>query len=187
MARDLADIHPLGGRLERPTEPARKLKADRPRIRVHESRRICHYLVGTAQARLGRLRSTYLLPLRRATIGSEPKVACFPTSHPLARRRVLSSADLDGEPILDAQARRTSSVEEKFELVAAGHGIAIVPQSVARSHSRPDLAYRTVPDVAPVATCLVMAEGRRESRVLDFVKTATEILRHDSAQLLAVD
>jgi DNA-binding transcriptional LysR family regulator len=35
-----------------------------------------------------------------------------------------------------------SSVEEKFELVVAGHGIAVVPISVATSYSRPDLVYR---------------------------------------------
>ena len=65
--------------------------------------------------------------LRAIPVGSEPKVACLPAAHPLARRRTLTWADLEGEPILDAHARRTSSVEEKFELIAAGHGIAMVP------------------------------------------------------------
>jgi DNA-binding transcriptional LysR family regulator len=68
--------------------------------------------------------------------------AALPATHPLARLRALTSADLDGEPILDAHTRGTSSVEEKFELIAAGHGIALVPRSVARSYSRPDLVYR---------------------------------------------
>ncbi len=125
--------------------------------------------------------------LRSVPVGSEPKVACLPAHHPLARRRALTGADLDGEPILDAQARRTSSVEEKFELIAAGHGIALVPRSVARSYSRPDLVYRPVTDAAPVETCVVVAEDRRERRVLDFVTIAAETLGEQPARLAAVD
>ncbi|MGI8881501.1 MAG: LysR family transcriptional regulator [Jatrophihabitans sp.] len=125
--------------------------------------------------------------LRSTSIGSEPKVACLPTTHPLARRRALTLADLDGEAILDAQARRTSSVEEKFELVAAGHGIAMVPRSVARSYSRPDLVYRPITDAAPVATCLVVTKNRRERRVRDFVTVAAQLLRGEPARLAAVD
>ena len=114
--------------------------------------------------------------LRAIPVGSEQKVACLPAAHPLAQRRALTLADLDGEPVLDAHARRTSSVEEKFELVAAGHGIALVPRSVAQSYSRPDLVYRPVTDAAPVETCVVVAEDRRERRVLDFVALAAQTL-----------
>jgi DNA-binding transcriptional LysR family regulator len=96
-------------------------------------------------------------------------------------------ADLEGETILDAHARRTSSVEEKFELIAAGHGIAMVPRSVARSYSRPDLVYRPVTDAVPVETCVVVAEDRRERRVLDFVTVAAETLGAEPARLAAVD
>lgn len=125
--------------------------------------------------------------LRAIPVGTEPKIACLPAAHPLARRRALTLADLDGEPILDAHARRTSSVEEKFELIAAGHGIALVPRSVARSYSRPDLVYRPVTDAVPVETCVVVAEDRRERRVLDFVAVAAETLGDERARLAAVD
>lgn len=114
--------------------------------------------------------------LRTIPIGSEPKVACLPASHPLARRRSLTRAQLADELILDAQARRTSSVEEKLELVAAGHGIAVVPRSVARSYSRPDLIYRRVSDEMPVETCLAVLADRRERRVRDFLAVAAETL-----------
>jgi DNA-binding transcriptional LysR family regulator len=124
--------------------------------------------------------------LRTIPIGHEPKVACLPATHPLAGRRALTSADLDGETILDAQTRRTSSLEEKFELIASGHGIALVPHSVARSYSRPDLVYRTVTDSAPMQTCLAVMKGRRERRVLDFLAIATELLREDPVRLSAV-
>jgi len=125
--------------------------------------------------------------LRTVPVGSEQKVACLPAAHPLARRRALTLADLDGEPILDAHARRTSSVEEKFELIAAGDGIALVPRSVAQSYSRPDLVYRLVSDAVPVETCVVVARERRERRVLDFVAVAAETLRDEPARLAAVD
>ncbi|MGX6600976.1 LysR family transcriptional regulator [Micromonosporaceae bacterium Da 78-11] len=117
--------------------------------------------------------------LRTIPIGHEPKVACLPVTHPLAHRESLTSADLAGEQILDAQTRRTSSVEEKFELVAAGHGIAMVPRSVAGSYSRPDLVYLPVTDVVPVETCLAVAANRREPRVLDFLAVAARTLRQD--------
>jgi DNA-binding transcriptional LysR family regulator len=126
--------------------------------------------------------------LRTIAVGSEPKVACLPATHPLARRRALTMADLDGEPIMNAQARRrTSSLEEKFELIALGEGIALVPRSVARSYSRPDLVYLPVTDSVPVETCVVVPEDRRERRVLDFVAVAAQTLREEPARLAAVD
>ena len=99
----------------------------------------------------------------------------------------LMRADLEGEPILDAHARRTSSVEEKFELIASGEGIAMVPRSVALSYSRPDLVHRPVTDAPPVETCLAVAQDRRERRVLDFVTVAVETLREEPPRLAAVD
>jgi DNA-binding transcriptional LysR family regulator len=125
--------------------------------------------------------------LRCVPIGTEPKVACLPATHPLARRRALATADLNGESILDAQARRTSSVEEKFELIAAGHGIAVVPRSVAQSYSRPDLVFLLVTDAVPVPTCIAVARGRREDRVRDFVTVAADTLGESQVRLAAVD
>lgn len=124
--------------------------------------------------------------LHTVAIGWETKVACLPATHPLARRRSLRWADLDGETILDALARRTSSVEEKFELIAAGHGIAIVPRSVARSYSRPDLAHRPVTDLEPVQTCLAAAADRRSPGVLAFMAIADRILDGPPTHLAAV-
>lgn len=126
--------------------------------------------------------------LRTVPIGHESKVACLPVTHRLAHRRSLVTADLDGEPILDAHARRTSSVEEKFELIAAGHGIAMVPRSVATSYSRPDLIYVPVTDSEPVETCIAVAKGRRERRIRDFVTVATQTLGGEQpVRLAAVD
>ena len=125
--------------------------------------------------------------LRVQPIGREIKTVCLPVGHRLAVRGSLHLSDLDGEEILDAHARRTSSVEEKFELIAAGQGIAMVPVSVARSYSRPDLVYRPVVDAIPVETCLVVAKGRRERRIREFLSIAVQTLDPQPAALVAVD
>jgi len=125
--------------------------------------------------------------LRTVPVGSEQKVACLPVTHPLAGRQALVTADLDGETILDAHARRTSSVEEKFELIAAGHGIAMVPRSVARSYSRPDLVHLPVTDAEILETCIAVAAGRRERLVRDFATFAAQTLGEKQVRLAAVD
>ncbi|MGP9022968.1 LysR family substrate-binding domain-containing protein [Streptomyces sp. BR1] len=118
--------------------------------------------------------------LRTVPIGHETKVACLPVTHPLAGRRALTSADLDGEPILDVRARRTFSLDEKFELIASGQGIALIPASIARSYSRPELVYLTVTDGLPVETCLTVLESSCADPAADFLDIATAVLRRRS-------
>ncbi len=113
--------------------------------------------------------------LRAVAIGSEPKVACLPATHPLARRRSLTMSHLEGQPILDAQARRTSTSEEKLELIASGQGIALVPRSVASQYSRPDLAFRRVRDLPPVDICVVIAKDQRASHPVEFFTMAANL------------
>ncbi|MFF7993316.1 LysR family transcriptional regulator [Kitasatospora xanthocidica] len=115
--------------------------------------------------------------LHTIPIGQDPKVACMPAAHPLARRDELTSADLAGERMLDVPRRRTSSLEEKFELIASGQGIALVPRSVARSYSRPDLVHRPVTDAPAIETCLAVLANRREKLLRDFLEIATATLR----------
>ena len=125
--------------------------------------------------------------LRAIRVGSDPKVACLPASHPLARRVSLSLTDLQGESIIDGASRRVSSVEEKFELIVAGHGIAVVPISVATSYSRPDLVYRPLVDAFPLDTCLVVMADREDPRVADFMAVAAETLSDKPARFATVD
>lgn len=115
--------------------------------------------------------------LRTLPIGHETKVACLPVTHPLAARRALTTADLEGEPILDGRTRRMPSLEEKFELIASGQAIALVPVSVAGSYSRPDLVYVPVTDALPVETCLAVPENDRADAVRDFLEIAGATLR----------
>ena len=114
--------------------------------------------------------------IRIVQLGTEPKVACLPTTHALASRRRLTTADLDGETVLDAEARRTATVEEKLELVAAGRGIAMVPRSVARYYSRPDLVHRPVTDAEPYEVCLAVLDGRTGKHLADFMTVAARAL-----------
>ncbi|TDU84145.1 DNA-binding transcriptional LysR family regulator [Kribbella voronezhensis] len=115
--------------------------------------------------------------LRTVPIGSERRIACLPLSHRLVDRQELAMADLAGESIMDTPSRRTSSVEEKFELIASGHGIALVPESVVAAYPRPDLVYLPVIDGVVAETSLVVAEHRRDERLLDFLEIAAEALR----------
>ncbi|MFI6995934.1 LysR family transcriptional regulator [Nocardia sp. NPDC050175] len=115
--------------------------------------------------------------LRTILIGNEPRVACMPATHPLAHRLDLTRADVEGERTLDTPTRRTASLEEKFELIAAGHGIALIPLSVARAYARPDLIHLPVTDAPPIERCLAVAADRRESLLRDFLEIATSTLR----------
>ena len=63
----------------------------------------------------------------------------------------------------------------------------MVPRSVARSYSRPDLVFLPVTDAVPVETCVVVAGDRRERRVLDFVTVAAQTLGGEQARLAAVE
>jgi DNA-binding transcriptional LysR family regulator len=119
--------------------------------------------------------------LRTVPVGREARVACLPLHHPLAERAELAGPDLEGHRLLNAEVRRTATLEEKFELVASGYGIALVPRSVAVSYSRPDIVHRPLTDAEPLETCVAVVADRRERRVLDFVDLAVETLRAERA------
>ncbi|NIH79612.1 LysR family transcriptional regulator [Amycolatopsis viridis] len=114
--------------------------------------------------------------LHTLRVGSEPKVVCLPAAHPLAARRRVRYADLDGVPVIDATDRRVTTIEEKLELVAAGRGCAMVPRSVARYYSRPDIVHRTIGDAGEYEICLAVAEENRRPHLADFVAVAARTL-----------
>ncbi len=90
---------------------------------------------------------------------SERYVAALPPSHPLTLKEKLRAADLAGVPLIDrchceqseffgrsSQRRQTAAIAQSEDwamaLVAAGVGIAIVPEGVARGN--PDVAVREI-------------------------------------------
>ncbi|TWE10266.1 LysR family transcriptional regulator [Rudaeicoccus suwonensis] len=128
--------------------------------------------------------------LRVVPMASEPRLVALPVGHPLARRPALRVADLvDLELLQDVDAvpewrdaaerlrvngladrpidlPMPTTVEEKLEYVAAGVGIAILPESAANFYTRPDVAYCRVTDLAPSDIALVCEVGRK-SEIID--------------------
>jgi DNA-binding transcriptional LysR family regulator len=70
-----------------------------------------------------------------------------------------------GEPAFD----RPATTEDAVELVAAGIGLLIVPQSLARLHHRRDLTYRPVVDAPRSSVALSWPEEATTDLVEDFI------------------
>ncbi len=112
----------------------------------------------------------------------EATVAVMPTDHLLSAADEITFADLDGEPILlprddvvawpDAPGtvidHRPESTEDAIELVAAGMGVLIVPQSLARLYHRKDLTYRPIVDAPTCAVALAFSQGPPSELVEEF-------------------
>jgi DNA-binding transcriptional LysR family regulator len=113
----------------------------------------------------------------------ETTVAVVPTDHVLTAADTITAADLDGEPILiplddvlawatnpGVQAdHRPETTKDAMELVAAGVGVLIVPQSLARLHHRKDLTYRPIADAPTCPVALAFPEGPQPSLVEEFI------------------
>ncbi|MEU1168688.1 LysR substrate-binding domain-containing protein [Streptomyces sp. NPDC005921] len=111
---------------------------------------------------------------------SEPRVAMLPDRHRLAGKQEISLADLDGEQWLRYNDPRPGdlplrTIEEKFECVAAGTAITMVPRSAAEQYSRPDIVYVPVVDAEPDRVLLAWAAGRRSPLVTEFAEAAVAV------------
>ena len=93
----------------------------------------------------------------------EQPVVVAPKDHPVAAFESLSLADLAGETILEG------AWDETIPLAAANVGVAIVPQSVARAHSRRDLVARPVTDAPPTRVALAWPTARTTEEVELFI------------------
>ncbi|OKH98317.1 LysR family transcriptional regulator [Streptomyces sp. CB02923] len=70
-----------------------------------------------------------------------------------------------GQPAFE----RPATTADAIELVAAGIGLLVVPQSLARLHHRKDLKYRTLTDAPQSQVALAWPEERTTERVEDFI------------------
>lgn len=70
-----------------------------------------------------------------------------------------------GRPALE----RPATTADAIELVAAGVGLLVVPQSLARLHHRRDLTYRPVTDTPQSRVALSWREDRTTDLVEDFI------------------
>ena len=113
----------------------------------------------------------------------ETTVVVVPTDHLLTAADSVTLADLDGEPVLlpldDVVAwpvtpgvpvdHRPETVKDATELVAAGIGVLVVPQSLARLHHRKDLTYRPIADAPTCPVALAIPEGEQSALVAEFI------------------
>jgi DNA-binding transcriptional LysR family regulator len=125
---------------------------------------------------------------------TEARVAALPADHRLAGKGTISIADLADEHLLQdpnavpewrdvatelrTRTRRPApffhSVEEKLEHVAAGHGVCVLPLSVATFYSRVDITHVAITDIAPNQICLAWDSTRRSRVIHEFAAIAAE-------------
>jgi DNA-binding transcriptional LysR family regulator len=113
----------------------------------------------------------------------ETTVAVVPTDHLLTAVDEISAADLDGEPrllpcddVVDWPQSPGTPVEHRpettgdaIELVAAGLGALVVPQSLARLYHRKDLTYRPIADAPTCPVALAVPAGPQSELVEEFI------------------
>ncbi|MFI6652275.1 LysR substrate-binding domain-containing protein [Streptomyces sp. NPDC050529] len=83
--------------------------------------------------------------------------------HPLDD--TLGWEQLPGKPAIE----RPATTEDAVELVAAGVGVLVVPQSLARLYHRKDLTYRPLSDAPESRIALSWPEDRTTDLVEDFI------------------
>lgn len=113
----------------------------------------------------------------------ETTVVVVPADHLFSAVEEVTVADLDGEPILipldDVVAwaaapgirvdHRPETTRDAMDLVAAGVGALIVPQSLARLHHRKDLVYRPIAGAPTCPVALAVPEGQQPAPVEEFI------------------
>jgi DNA-binding transcriptional LysR family regulator len=107
-------------------------------------------------------------PFNRAGLSAIPlyeerAVVVAPKDHPIAAFDELSRAELSDETVLDGDPR------DAVELVAANVGVAIMPQSVARLHSRRDVVARLLRNEPTTRISLVWLEHATTELVEEFI------------------
>ncbi|MBY8885171.1 LysR family substrate-binding domain-containing protein [Streptomyces sp. PTM05] len=114
---------------------------------------------------------------------TETTVVVIPKDHLVAAADEVTAEDLADEVVfhpLDETlewdrrpgrpaVERPATTADAVELVAAGVGVLVAPQSLARLHHRRDLTYRTVTDAPQSRVGLSWPEGETTDMVDDFI------------------
>lgn len=100
----------------------------------------------------------HVIPLYR-----ERGVVVAPKDHPVAAFDELTLAELEGETLLEGQGADT------VELAAANVGLALMPMSVARAHSRRDVVVRPVTDAPDSGIGLAWLRDADDPRIEAFI------------------
>lgn len=93
---------------------------------------------------------------------SERAVVVAPRDHPIAAFDEIGLSDLSGESVLEGMDAAV------IELVAAGVGVAIMPQSVARSLSRKDVVATPITDGTETRIALAWVADRTTPLIEEF-------------------
>ncbi|MFI0900661.1 LysR substrate-binding domain-containing protein [Streptomyces sp. NPDC020983] len=128
------------------------------------------------------------LPVDRTDLSAIPlytetTVVVVPKDHFAAAAEEVALADLADELVLHPlddtlgwerppgrpALERPAATADAVELVAAGVGVLVVPQSLARLHHRRDLTYRTVTDAPQSQVALSWREDATTDLVDDFI------------------
>ncbi|SEK91637.1 LysR family transcriptional regulator [Nonomuraea pusilla] len=110
----------------------------------------------------------------------EPTMVALSTAHELARRQVVTLADLapferarfhdagpGGRPLRDA--------DDRLDLLASSSAVHLAPALVARRYQHPDIRFIPVSD-APPTPVLAVWDGARDPRlVADFTSAALDV------------
>jgi DNA-binding transcriptional LysR family regulator len=114
---------------------------------------------------------------------AETTVVVVPQDHVVAAVDEVSTADLADEVVLhplddtlgwerppgEPAFERPATTADAIELVAAGIGLLVVPQSLARLHHRKDLTYRPVTDAPESRVALSWPQDATTDLVEDFI------------------
>jgi DNA-binding transcriptional LysR family regulator len=115
------------------------------------------------------------LPVQREGLNviplySETAVVVVPKEHPIAAVDTVTLADLERETRQDPGPHGDpDALRGAVELVAAGVGVLVLPQSVARLHARKDLTYRPVTDAPATQIALAWRAERSTPLVEEFI------------------
>ena len=128
------------------------------------------------------------LPVDRTVLSAIPlytetTVVVVPKEHRLAEAAELAAGDLAEEivlhpldDVLEWEQRpgvpakeRPATTADAVQLAAAGIGVLVVPQSLARLHHRKDLTYRPVTDAPQSQVALAWPEDRTTDLVEEFI------------------
>ncbi|GAA3015538.1 hypothetical protein Sfulv_05400 [Streptomyces fulvorobeus] len=129
------------------------------------------------------------LPIDRTSLSAIPlytetTVVVVPKEHLVAAVDEVTAADLADEIVLHPlddtlgwedglpgrpALERPATTEDAIELVAAGVGVLVVPQSLARLHHRKDLTYRPLLDAPESRVALSWPEEETTDLVEEFI------------------
>ncbi|MEU8393966.1 LysR family transcriptional regulator [Nonomuraea sp. NPDC048892] len=119
---------------------------------------------------------------------TESRLLAVAANDPLAAHTSLRVADLAGRVLPDGAPAdheesapprsgqaRSLDLAQIFNLIELGDIVWFVPESIARLHPRPGVAYRSVSDLPPLEFALAWPQESRSPAVAAFVRTACAV------------